>query len=66
PVKELKGFKRVHIPAGESVEVSFTLTPDDLRFYNEDLQFVWEAGEIQVFIGHDSRVSEYTAFRLEK
>lgn len=66
PLKELKGFTRVHIPAGESKEVTFTLTPDDLRFYNEDLQFVWEAGEIQVFVGHDSRVSTYKTFRLEE
>ena len=66
PIKELKGFTCVRIPAGESVDVTFTLTPDDLRFYNEDLEFVWEAGEIQVFIGHDSRVSEYKTFCLEK
>lgn len=66
PVKELKGFKRVCIPAGESAEVTFTLTPDDLRFYNEDMDFVWEPGEIQVFIGHDSRVGEYKTFCLEE
>lgn len=66
PVKELKGFKRVSIPMGESAEVTFTLTPDDLRFYNEDMNFVWEPGEIQVFIGHDSRVSVYKTFRLEE
>lgn len=66
PVKELKGFTRVFIPKGENAEVQFTLTPDDLRFYNEDLDFVWEAGDIQVFIGHDSRVSTYKTFRLEE
>lgn len=64
PVKELKGFKRVFIPQGETVTVEFTLTPDDLRFYNEEMQFVWEAGEIQVFIGHDSRVTAKKTFVL--
>jgi len=64
PVKELKGFKRIFIPKGESVTVTFTLTPDDLRFYNEELAFVWEPGEIQVFIGHDSRVTSKKTFIL--
>ncbi len=64
PVKELKGFQRVHIKKGETVTVSFPLTPDDLRFYNEQMEFVWEAGDIRVFIGHDSRVSTYKTFSL--
>ncbi|MBE6767282.1 MAG: hypothetical protein E7549_00040 [Ruminococcaceae bacterium] len=46
------------ISKDESTEVTFTLTPDDLRFYNGDMAFVWDPGEIQVFIGHDSRVGE--------
>ena len=64
PVKELKGFQRVNIPKGETVTVSFSLTPDDLRFYNEEMAFVWEPGEIQVFIGHDSRVTAHKTFIL--
>ncbi len=64
PVKELKGFTRLFIPAGASAEATFTLTPDDLRFYNEEMDFVWEPGEIHVFIGHDSRVTDYKTFRL--
>ena len=64
PVKELKGFQRVDIPKGETVTVSFSLTPDDLRFYNEEMAFVWEPGEIQVFIGHDSRVTAHKTFIL--
>ncbi len=66
PVKELKGFKKVEIKAGETVKVDFTLTPDDLKFYNMDLDYVWEPGEIKVFIGHDSRVSESKSFNLIK
>ncbi len=65
PIKELKGFRRIYVPKGECATVSFSLTPDDLRFYNEEMEFVWEPGEIQVFIGHDSRISAYKTFRLE-
>lgn len=66
PNKELKGFKRVGIKKGETVNVEFTLTPDDLRFYNVDLENIWEEGEIKVFIGHDSRCKNYKIFDLVK
>lgn len=66
PNKELKGFKKVNIKAGETVNVEFTLTPDDLRFYNVDLENVWEEGEIKVFIGRDSRCKDYKTFDLVK
>ncbi|HTQ27211.1 MAG TPA: beta-glucosidase BglX, partial [Puia sp.] len=44
PVKELKAFKKVFLKKGESKEISFTLGVDDLRFYNKDLQYVYEPG----------------------
>ena len=66
PTKELKGFKKVAVKAGETVNVEFTLTPDDLRFYNLDLDYIWEPGEIKVYIGKDSRCSEYKSFNLVK
>ena len=40
PVKELKGFKTVFLKKGESQQLTFRLNPDDLKFYNEALQFV--------------------------
>ena len=64
PVKELKGFKKIHIKAGETANVVFSLTVDDFRFYNEDLEYVWEPGEIQVFIGSDSNCSDYKTVEL--
>lgn len=64
PVKELKGFKKVEIKAGETVNVEFTLTPDDFRFYNVDLEYIWEPGEIKVFVGHDSRCQNNKSFYL--
>jgi beta-glucosidase len=55
PVKELKGFQKVHLDAGESKEVTFKITTNDLRFYNSDLKYDWEAGEFVIHIGTNSR-----------
>ena len=55
PVKELKGFQKVFLKAGESKEVSFTITPADLKFYNSDLKYDWEAGDFEIMIGGNSR-----------
>ena len=54
PVKELKGFEKVFIKKGETKTVSFTISEEDLKFYNYDLDFVVEPGEFEVFIGTDS------------
>ena len=64
PYKELKGFKRVEIKAGETVTVEFEINPDMLRFYNVDMEYVWEPGETWVYIGHDSTVKDYKTFQL--
>lgn len=55
PVKELKGFNKIFLKAGESKTVSFTITPEDLKFYNGDLKYDWEAGEFEIMIGANSR-----------
>ena len=55
PVKELKGFKKVFIPAGESVTVDFPLTADDLSYYNHELQWVCEPGDFEIMTGPNSR-----------
>jgi beta-glucosidase len=55
PVKELKGFQKISLKAGETKTVSFSITPDDLKFYNGDLKYDWEPGEFQVMIGGNSR-----------
>ncbi len=64
PVKELIGFKKVDVKAGETVTVSFDITEDNLKYYNEDLQYVAETGEFRVFIGGNSTVEEYAEFKL--
>ena len=55
PVQELKGFRKVHIAAGESVKVEFTLTAEELSYYNHDLQWVCEPGEFEIMIGPNCR-----------
>lgn len=65
PVKELKGFERVSLKAGESKQVSFRITSDLLKFYNGNLDFVCEPGEFQVMIGTNSRDVKSKSFTLE-
>jgi beta-glucosidase len=55
PVKELKGFQKIDLHAGESRKITFTITPDDLKFYNNDLKYDWEPGDFTVMIGGNSR-----------
>jgi len=54
PVKELKGFKKVHIAAGQSVKVDFTLTAEELSYYNHDCNWVCEPGDFEIMAGPDS------------
>ena len=54
-VSELKGFRKVHIPAGESVQVDFTITAEELSFYNHELEWVCEAGDFEIMLGPNSR-----------
>ncbi|MFN5477303.1 MAG: beta-glucosidase BglX, partial [Sphingobacteriales bacterium] len=54
PVKRMIGFQKIFLKKGESKVVEFTITEDDLKFYNNNLQRVSEAGEFTVFIGTSS------------
>lgn len=65
PLKELKGFKKVSIPAGESVEVSFEIKNELLEFYNTELVKASEAGDFDLFIGGSSLTNNHTVFTLE-
>lgn len=66
PVKELKGFARVSIPAGESQTVNFTLTAEELAFVHADLKKYWEPGEFEAFVGTNSAETISKSFSLEK
>jgi beta-glucosidase len=54
PVKELKGFRRVSLAAGEKRTVEFTLGPAELGFYNRAMQFAVEPGTVEIFVGNSS------------
>ena len=64
PVKELRGFKKVHIPAGQSVQVDFDLSADDLSYYNHALEWVCEPGDFEIMIGPDSQETKGTVLTV--
>ncbi len=55
PVKELKNFKKIMLAPGEKREISMEITTEDLKFYNSNLQYDWEAGDFIVYVGTNSR-----------
>jgi beta-glucosidase len=64
PVRELKGFTRVHLPPGERHLVRFTLTAEDLAFYGRAMRRLIEPGQFHVWIGGDSTTELRTEFTL--
>jgi beta-glucosidase len=54
PLSELKGFQKISLKAGESKTISFSISPEELKFYNYSLKYDWEAGEFQIMIGGNS------------
>ncbi|MCM3725788.1 glycoside hydrolase family 3 C-terminal domain-containing protein [Neobacillus cucumis] len=64
PVKELKGFKKVDLHPGESKDVIFTITEEDLKYYTADMRYQAEAGEFKVYIGSNSKVVKEASFEL--
>lgn len=65
PVRELKGFQKVFLRAGESKTVSFRITPDLLRFYDYDLNHVAEPGDFELFIGDSSQATKTARMTLK-
>ncbi|MBL7740910.1 MAG: beta-glucosidase BglX [Chitinophagaceae bacterium] len=55
PVKELKGFQKIELKAGEAKTISFNITTNDLKFYNYDLKYDWEPGDFLIMIGGNSK-----------
>jgi beta-glucosidase len=64
PVKELKGFRKVLIRKGETVNVAFTLTPGELSYYHQDMNFKYDPGDFEIFIGANSAESRSTKFSI--
>ena len=67
PLKELKGFKRITLRPGERKEVTFSLTLDDLAFYDINMRRVVEPGVFEVMVGSSSEdIRVKGEFKIEK
>jgi beta-glucosidase len=66
PVKELKGFRKIFLKQGETRTVRFKLTPQNLKFYNNQLNYINEAGEYELYIGNSSLANIKQTFSLTK
>lgn len=66
PVKELKGFTRIHLQPGEQQRVTFVLSADDLAFHNRKMELVTEPGQFKVWIGKNSDEGLEATFELKK
>ena len=66
PGKELKGFQKISLKKGESRTVTFEITPEDLKFYNSQLEHVFEPGEFEFFIAGSSDADFEGSFNLSK
>jgi len=63
PVRELKGFRRIHLEAGASETVEFGIGPDELRYWNAAVRdFVLDASTFDVWVGGDSTAQLTTTF----
>ena len=66
PIKELKDFRRLALPAGQKCKVTFTIEESMLRYIHSDQSFTSDAGEFDVMIGPDSANLTTQRFRLIK
>lgn len=65
PIKELKGFKKVFIKKGQTENVTFKITADDLKYYNSELKYVADPGEFDVMVGPNSADLQVKKFVLK-
>ncbi len=65
PVKELKGFQRVHLNAGESQVVTFDLTKSMLTYYDGEGNTVLEPGMFEIMVGPNSRDVQTLDYELK-
>ena len=66
PVRELKGFEKVHLNPSQTKEIVFTITPEMLSFYDDQLVWDWDAGEFEIMVGTDSTTQNKAKITWEK
>ena len=64
PVKELKGFKKEYFEPWEEKEITFQITIDMLKFWNEKLEYKAESGEFKVSVGPNSKDTKECRFEF--
>ncbi|WP_293881097.1 beta-glucosidase BglX [Sphingobacterium sp. UBA1498] len=64
PVKELKGFQKIFLKKGEQKTVNFKINVDDLKFFDNSLNYIAEPGNFKVYIGPNSRDVKEKEFEL--
>ena len=64
PIKELKGFQKVFFKAGETKTITFTITANDLKFYDINMKYTNEPGDYKLFIGTNSQDVKEADFKL--
>ena len=65
PVKELKDFKKITLAPGETKKVTFNITPEKLKFYNEAMQWVLEPGTFTAMVGASSANTQSLSFEVK-
>lgn len=55
PIKELKGFQKLFLAAGETKTVAIEITPESLAFYDVNMKYVVEPGDFEIMVGSSSR-----------
>lgn len=66
PLMELKGFERITLKPGESRKVNFAITPELLKFYNYDLEYVLEPGDFSIMTGPDCKHVSQAILKVNK
>jgi beta-glucosidase len=64
PVLELRGFQRIHLGSGERATVSFTLTPESLAPWNEEIKRLVEPGVFDILVGPSSAKTQATQLKV--
>ncbi|MEM6684396.1 MAG: glycoside hydrolase family 3 N-terminal domain-containing protein [Bacteroidota bacterium] len=65
PVRELKGYQHVHLKPNEATEVTFTLSLDDVKYYDNDAEFGVEKGAFKIYVGQNSATGLQTTIKYE-
>jgi beta-glucosidase len=60
PIKELRGFKKIHLKPGESTTVALDILPEHLAFTNIHMTHGVERGDFEIMVGNSSRDQDLT------